>query len=155
MKRFRTVAAAAAALAAVALAGSAAAAPPSSGGGTSILVTQTIVSARAAGGNTIVELDATRVLTGALSGVVTEHFRNVFHPNGVASVKGAGTFTGTLAGCGEEVLTMPFTVTGHVTPDGELSATFTSIGAAPAMFLGTANGPVTSPVLAYEALYHC
>jgi hypothetical protein len=151
----RTGAVAAAALTAVVLAGAAFAAAPLSGGGTSTLVAQTVVSAQPAGGNTIVEIDATRVLAGALSGTVEEHFRNVVHANGVVSVKGAGTFTGTLAGCGSTPVAIPFSVAAHVTTGGELSATFVSVGGAPSTFIGKVSGPAASPVLSYEATYHC
>src|SRR5207237_10235420 len=83
----RAIALSAAVVVAVGSAAVASAAPPSSGSGESILLNQIVTSSRQADGNLILEIDALRVLTGALSGNVSEHFRDVVHPDGVVSVK--------------------------------------------------------------------
>jgi len=141
-------------MAAAALAGAAAAGNSTSGTGTSTVVTQT-VTISSHGPNTILDVDATRVLTGVLAGTVVEHLQDTIHPSGVVTVKGAGTFTGTLAGCGATTYTIPFSVEGHVVPAGDLTAGFQSVGNNAGWFHGEATGLVTSTTLQVSAVVRC
>jgi hypothetical protein len=92
------------------------------------------------GPNLIIDDDATRALVGILTGTVVERLQDTVHPNGVITVKGAGTFTGTLGGCGSTTYVIPFSVEGQVTPAGDLTARFQSVGNNAGWFHGQATG---------------
>ena len=92
--------------------------------GTLTYTSTTFLSARGAGGNTILELTATVAYTGAFSGTSVLHGTLTFHPNGTANFHDIETFTGTVNGASG---TVTFTLNGSSDPDLNVRAVATII----------------------------
>ena len=140
--------------AAAMLVGVASGATGASGTGTSTVVTRADTFSNQ-GPNLIIDEDATRALAGILTGTVVEHLQDTVHQSGEVSVQGAGTFTGTLGGCGSTTYVIPFSVQAHVDKDGNLTAHFQSVGNNAGWFHGQASGLVTDTTLQVSAVTHC
>jgi hypothetical protein len=98
-KRARFVLCASLALVSLAVAaGGANAAPPLAGSGTFTYQSATVDGIRQAGGNTIIELSATVLYTGAFSGTSTLSGTLTLHPDGTANFRDVEIFTGTVNG---------------------------------------------------------
>lgn len=148
----RGTAAATVALAALAATSTAAAAPALTGSASSTLTSFVPTNTQQIGSYLLLQFDTTRVLTGALSGTVSESFTNLERSDGTIGVSGTGTFTGTLAGCGAVVLKLA--VVGYANPPGDLHAVLFSLGGRPSV-TGTVTGSVFSPFLSYQLTYRC
>lgn len=155
-RRFFVVAAALAALChPPGLATMVAAGPPLVGVGTSTLTSSDIVSVRQAGGNTFIEQHNTRADTGAFVGNVDEHLSLVVHPNGRITFHADAILDGVYPACGPDPVTQSITLSGQITPDGELRANFATTKGAAVIVQGTVAGSADSPTANFEIAYHC
>jgi len=155
MAASRVLAAVTVAAGALALAAAAAGAPPLHGTGTSTLTSSTVVSARQADGNTIVEQLNTRVDVGAFTGTVTEHLWLVVHPTGAITLHAEATLRGTYPGCGAAPVTQEIRLAGQISATGEISANFATTGGAAVVVQGTVEGSAASATSNFEITYHC
>lgn len=139
-------------LAALACTGTAGASVTQTGTATSTLTSFVITGVQPVGSYTLLQFDTTRVLAGALSGQVAEHFANLQAADGSVLVSGTGVFTGTLAGCG--AVQARLAVVGSANPTGEMHATLFSLGVRP-WLTGTVTGNIFTPFLSYQLTYRC
>jgi hypothetical protein len=140
---------------ALVLAASAAASAPLHGTGTSTLTSSTLLSARQADGNIILEQLNTRADAGAFTGDVTEHLWLVVHPDGLVTLHAEATLTGTYAGCGAAPVTQSIRLAGQVSPTGDVSANFATVGGAAVIVQGTVSGTTATNTVNFEISYHC
>jgi hypothetical protein len=137
------------------LASSAAASAPLHGTGTSTLTSSTLLSVRQADGNTILEQLNTRADVGVFTGTVTEHEWLVVHPSGLITLHAEAILDGTYAGCGPMPVTQSIRLAGQVSPTGDVSANFATVGGAAVIVQGTVSGTTASPTVNFEDSYHC
>jgi hypothetical protein len=140
---------------ALALAASATASRPLHGTGTSTLVSTTVLSVRQADGNTIIEELNTRQDVGAFTGTVNEHEWLVVHPNGLVTLHADATLDGTYPACGPAAVSQAIHLEGQVSPAGEISANFATVGGAAVIVQGTVSGTTASNTVDFEISYHC
>ena len=155
MAASRFLGAVAVAAGALVLATSAAASAPRHGTGTSTLTSSTVLSARQADGNTIVEQIDTRADAGAFTGSVTEHLWLVVHPSGLITLHAEASLSGTYEGCGATPVTQSIRLAGQISPTGEVSATFATVGGAPIVVNGTVEGTTATDTVNFTISYHC
>jgi hypothetical protein len=151
----RFLAAVGVAAGALVLATSAGASAPLHGTGTSTQTSSTLLSLRQAGGDTILEQLNTRADVGVFTGTVTEHEWLVVHPNGLITLHAEATLNGTYAGCGSTPVTQSIRLAGQVSPAGEISANFATVGGAAVIVQGTVSGTTATPTVNFEDTYHC
>jgi hypothetical protein len=94
-------------------------------------------------------------LTGALTGTNSVTPAGVVHADGSGVEHGAGTFTGTLAGCGSTPVSFRFVIEFKFTPTGDISGRAVAIAGAPITLVSTFQGSVFSPALAETDTYRC
>jgi hypothetical protein len=128
---------------------------PLQGTGASTLTSSTILAAREAGGNTIIEQLSTRADVGAFTGTVTEHAWLVVHPSGLITLHADASLTGTYAGCGSTPVTQSIRLAGQISPTGDVTATFATTDGAPIVVNGTVEGTTASNTVHFTITYHC
>ncbi len=156
MARFRILAIVGALVGALVLAFPALASPPITGSGTGLVTSITTTSSRSAGPNVIEERDVAGTISGDLNGTFTEHVRGVIHKDGLLTLQGTLTFTGTIEGCGSGMVTLG--VSGRRASAADvIVSNVRVIHSASSSIAVSGVGTVIQdgPFLTYDVRYHC
>jgi hypothetical protein len=90
-----------------------AAGPPLEGSGTGVITGLDVTPIREPGGNRIEQRTLTGVVDGTLVGTFVQDVTGTVHRNDSVTFRGTLVFTGTIAGCGDDVHTLTLGVSGR------------------------------------------
>jgi hypothetical protein len=136
-----------------------AASSPQPASGTFFATSETVNSVSAAGGNTIVVVTVSGIITGTFDGTFTETDQLVIHPDGSVTLAGTGAVSGTLGTCGTG--SAPYATEAQGTASarsGSIQSVDQAASTSTPMMISTVDSFTVNAVTgegSYTGTYHC